>query len=401
MDNIRIFQNEQFGQVRIAVNENGEPLFCLADVCKILGLRVDNTLQRLKEDGYCLIGVADSLGRIQNTYFINEKNLYRVVMRSDKESAITFQDWVYDEVLPSIRKTGGYMITKPEDTPEELMARALLVAKDALKRREERIANLERQTELQNEQIQVAVPKVNYYDKVLQSTSTYNTNQIAKEFGMSAVTLNRKLQELDIQYKQGGQWLLTHKYQDQGYTKTRTHPYIQHDGTSGTAMQTVWTEKGREFIHNLFNLKNTIVTGVKELSRIYDNMDDLEKKEEVFSEPLYTDLSKIDAMYDVFRSVYCKSKMTVYDRKKFLFVVVLLYCPKRLAGKKMMNGLREKMAQVLNIKGKTALSDNVKDLVKVYDSDSDFKKDVSRAYKFITRNITPDINNPFLLRLQA
>lgn len=108
MNNIRIFQNEQFGQVRTAMNEDSEPLFCLVDVYKILGLRVDNTLQRLKEDGYYRIGVTDSLGRIQDAYFINEKNLYRVIMRSDKEFAITFQDWVCDEVLPSIRKTGGH-----------------------------------------------------------------------------------------------------------------------------------------------------------------------------------------------------------------------------------------------------------------------------------------------------
>lgn len=401
MDNIRIFQNEQFGQVRIAVNENGEPVFCLADVCNMLDLIPSKVAQRLSDDVLSKYPIVDNLGREQIANFINEDGLYDAILDSRKPEARQIRKWMTSEVLPSIRKTGGYMIAKPEDTPEELMARALLVAKDALKRREERIANLEQQTVLQSEQLQIAAPKVNYYDRVLQSTSTYNINQIAKEFGMSAETMNKKLKELGIQYKQGGQWLLTHKYQNQGYTKTRTHPYVQHDSTSGTAMQTVWTEKGREFIHNLFNLKNTIVTGVKELSRIYDNMDDLEKKEEVFSEPLYTDLSKIDAMYDVFRSVYCKSKMTVYDRKKFLFVVVLLYCPKRLAGKKMKNGLREKMAQVLDIKGKTALSDNVKDLVKIYDSDSDFKKDVSRAYKFITKNITPDINNPFLLRLQA
>ena len=401
MDNIRIFQNEQFGQVRIAVNENGEPVFCLADVCNMLDLIPSKVAQRLSDDVLSKYPIVDNLGREQIANFINEDGLYDAILDSRKPEARQIRKWMTSEVLPSIRKTGGYMIAKPEDTPEELMARALLVAKDALKRREERIANLEQQTVLQSEQLQIAAPKVNYYDRVLQSTSTYNINQIAKEFGMSAETMNKKLKALGIQYKQGGQWLLTHKYQDQGYTKTRTHPYIQHDGKPGTAMQTVWTEKGREFIHNLFNLKNTIVTGVKELSRIYDNMDDLEKKEEVFSEPLYTDLSKIDAMYDVFRSVYCKSKMTVYDRKKFLFVVVLLYCPKTLAGKKMKSGLREKMADVLNIKARTALSDNVKDLVKIYDSDSDFKKDVSRAYKFITKNITPDINNPFLLRLQA
>lgn len=391
MDNIRIFQNEQFGQVRIAVSENGEPLFCLADVCQVINItNARNVKTRLDPEDVHQMDTLTEGGNQQVT-FVTESGLYDVIIRSDSEKSKPFRKWVTSEVLPSIRKTGGYMIAKPEDTPEELMARALLVAKDALKRREERISNLERQTELQNEQIQIAVPKVNYYDKVLLSTSTYNANQIAKELGMSAETLNKKLKEIGIQYKQGGQWLLTHKYQDKGYTKTRTHPYTHADGTTGTAMQTVWTEKGREFIHSLFKLKNTIVTGVKELSRIYDNMDDLEKKEEVFSEPVFTDFDKIDVIYDTFRSAYCKSKMSVYDRKKFLFVVVLLYCPKRLAGKKMKNGLREKLAQVLEIKGKTALSDNVKDLVLVYDSDPDFKKDVSKAYKFITNNIAPDI----------
>lgn len=401
MNDIKIFSSQEFGTVRV-VEIDGIPMLVGSDAATMLGyVNPQKAIRDHVDEEDKLTERIVLSGQLREVILINESGFYSLVLSSKLPTAKSAKRWVTSEVLPSIRKTGGYMIAKPEDTPEELMARALLVAKDALKRREERIANLERQTELQNEQIQVAVPKVNYYDKVLQSTSTYNTNQIAKEFGMSAVTLNRKLQELDIQYKQGGQWLLTHKYQDQGYTKTRTHPYIQHDGTSGTAMQTVWTEKGREFIHGLFNLKNTIVTGVKELSRIYDNMDDLGKKEEVFSEPLYTDLSKIDAMYDVFRSVCCKSKMTVYDRKKFLFAVVLLYCPKTLAGKKMKSGLREKMADVLNIKARTALSDNVKDLVKIYDSDSDFKKDVSRAYKFITKNITPDINNPFLLRLQA
>lgn len=303
MDNIRIFQNEQFGQVRIAVNENGEPLFCLADVAKALGYSrpADAVSQHCKGVAILPTPTVNQYGAtvMQEMKYGKEGEVYRLTMKSKLPDAEKFQDWVCDEVLPSIRKTGGYMIAKPEDTPEELMARALLVAKDALKRREERIANLEQQTVLQSEQLQIAAPKVNYYDRVLQSTSTYNINQIAKEFGMSAETMNKKLKELGIQYKQGGQWLLTHKYQDQGYTKTRTHPYIQHDGKPGTAMQTVWTEKGREFIHNLFNLKNTIVTGVKELSRIYDNMDDLEKKEEVFSEPLYTDLSKIDGKHPI------------------------------------------------------------------------------------------------------
>lgn len=81
------------------------------------------------------------------------------------------------------------------------------------------------------------------------SQSTYTTNQIAKELGMSAVTLNRKLSELRIQYRQNGQWLLYSKYQNKGLTKTHTHTFYHSDGTMGTSMQTVWTEAGRKMIH--------------------------------------------------------------------------------------------------------------------------------------------------------
>lgn len=190
---------------------------------------------------------------MQEMKYGKEGEVYRLTMKSKLPDAEKFQDWVCDEVLPSIRKTGGYMISKPEDTPEELMARALLVAQDALRRREERIANLEQQTALQSEELQAAAPKVNYYEKVLQSTSTYNTNQIAKELGMSAVTLNQKLREMGVQYKQGGQWLLTTSIKtrttrEQGHIHTssvterperRCKPYgRKEDGSSSTVFLT-------------------------------------------------------------------------------------------------------------------------------------------------------------------
>lgn len=106
--------------------------------------------------------------------------------------------------------------------------------------------------ELQSAELQKQAPKVAYFDEVLQSESTYNTNQIAKELGTSAVTLNKKLQEMKVQYKQGGTWLLYHKYQDKGYTKTETHTYTDSNGQTRTSMLTVWTEAGRLFIHELF-----------------------------------------------------------------------------------------------------------------------------------------------------
>lgn len=107
--------------------------------------------------------------------------------------------------------------------------------------------------ELQQAELKKQAPKVAYYDEVLQSESTYNTNQITKELGLSAVTLNRKLRDLKVQYKQGGVWLLYHKYQNKGYTKTRTQTYTDSNGVQQTAMLTVWTEQGRNFIHNLFS----------------------------------------------------------------------------------------------------------------------------------------------------
>lgn len=110
---------------------------------------------------------------------------------------------------------------------------------------------LQAQNDLQHIELQKQAPKVAYYEDVLTSKSTYNANQIAKELGMSAVTLNKRLHELKVQYKQGGQWLLYHHHQDKGYTKTVTHTYTDSQGETRTSSSTVWTEKGREFIHSI------------------------------------------------------------------------------------------------------------------------------------------------------
>ncbi|HFA9657215.1 TPA: phage antirepressor KilAC domain-containing protein [Neisseria gonorrhoeae] len=110
---------------------------------------------------------------------------------------------------------------------------------------------LQVQNELQAKELEKQAPKVAYYDEVMTSQSTYNANQIAKELGMSAVTLNKKLHELKVQYKQGGQWLLYHPHQNKGYTKTVTYTYTDSKGETCTNSSTVWTEKGRAFIHSI------------------------------------------------------------------------------------------------------------------------------------------------------
>ncbi len=123
---------------------------------------------------------------------------------------------------------------------------------------EEEKERLRIEGELKDKQLKIQAPKVEYHDQVLQSKSTYTVNQIAKELGTSAKTLNKTLAELKVQYKQSGVWLLYHKYQNKGYTKTRTYKYTSQDGTEQTAMQTVWTEVGRKFIHDLLDQNGAV-----------------------------------------------------------------------------------------------------------------------------------------------
>lgn len=118
---------------------------------------------------------------------------------------------------------------------------------------QERVQTQAKQLELANQTIQDQAPKVKYTDEVLNSESLITVNAIAKELGMSAISLNHKLQELKIQYRQSGLWLLYAQYQNKGYTKTKTYTYYDSSGKQQTSMQTYWTEQGRAFIHSKVN----------------------------------------------------------------------------------------------------------------------------------------------------
>lgn len=250
MNNIQIFNNEKFGRVRIIMSDENKPMFLANDVAKSLGyIRTADAISAHCKGVAVLPTPTD--GGVQKVKYIPESDVYRLVMRSKLPQAEQFQDWVCDEILPSIRKHGAYLT---ERKVEEVLTDPDTIIKIATQLKEERAARqrLAEQNELHKQQLQIAAPKVQYYNEVLMSDSTYNTNQIAKELGMSAITLNRKLRERGVQYLQNGQWLLYSKYQGKGYTKTHTHPFVRSDGTTGTAMQTVWTESGRLFIHSLF-----------------------------------------------------------------------------------------------------------------------------------------------------
>lgn len=135
---------------------------------------------------------------------------------------------------------------------DEAIAYAMQVLNRRLEESKAEKERLEQQNQLQSEQLRLSAPKVKCYNDYISSDGTFTATQIAKEYGWGAETLNKKLKEMGIQYKQNGQWLLTAKYDGNGYTKSVPRTYTKSDGSTGTQMQTVWTSKGREFIHSLF-----------------------------------------------------------------------------------------------------------------------------------------------------
>lgn len=284
MNEIQIFNSPQFGEIRTATDDNNEPLFCAADVCKALGYvngrdaiskHVDDP-DVAKRDAWVTTGTkADGSEAKRQTLmtFVNESGLYSLIFGSKLESAKQFKRWVTSEVLPEIRKNGGYIRCNVDETPEELMARALAVAKQTLERVErerQQLANTNEtqriQLGIQDAEIRKAAPKVEYYDKVMQSNCTMTTTQIANGFGMPCHRLNKLLRDAGIQYKQSGQWLLRSPYTDFGLHAVRTQTYTHADGSIGTSQYTVWNERGKRFISALVDNNWNVKQAIKVLS---------------------------------------------------------------------------------------------------------------------------------------
>lgn len=166
--------------------------------------------------------------------YIPENAFYSLCMIADSEIAKKFRRLVCDEILPQIRQTGGYIHTEEHDTDEDIMAKALIIAQKTIERKSQRIKELEVKVEEDK-------PKVEYYNEVLHSDKLMPVTLIAKDLGMSAIKLNKILNELDIQYKVRNSWVLTAKYQ---HFVPELADYIIND--YGQSLQ--WTEKGREWI---------------------------------------------------------------------------------------------------------------------------------------------------------
>ena len=179
--------------------------------------------------------------------FLTESGLYKLLMKSRKPQAERFTDWITDEVIPRIRKTGGYIPHNQNMSEAEIMATAMQIANRTIEEQRKRIDMVEKEKENLSNVIAGVAPTVEFAETILESNGTLTATQIGADYGISAIELNSILHEKGIQYKNNGQWILYAKYKDKGYVESKTF-YI---GNGDTRTRTVWTQKGRKFIHEI------------------------------------------------------------------------------------------------------------------------------------------------------
>lgn len=278
MKNVEIFNSPMFGELRTSRNEKDEPLFCLKDVCDSLGLQVGAVVNRLQSCHISSIKVATEVishgaatGKMQEQemFFVTEPDLYRVIFQSRKPSARKFQDWVFEEVLPTLRKEGSYSMTQSKQSLASYQIEDPIERAKRWIEEQQHTRALEAQTEqqaqtigIQQKELTVAAPKVKYYDDTLASTDFLTTTQVADDLSISARALNQQLSNAGIQYFQSGSWHLKGKYREWQLASTRTYNYIKGDGSTGTKVNLVWNQRGKRFIlalyNNDFNVKDAI-----------------------------------------------------------------------------------------------------------------------------------------------
>lgn len=182
MQEIKVFENSEFGKVRVSV-VNGEPMFCLSDICKILNLQPGATKNRLDEKGVSLINTPTN-GGMQNIVYVNEKNLYKAIMRSDKPEAEAFQDWVCGDVLPSIRKHGAYM------TPETI--EKTLTSPDFIIKLATQLKDEQEKRKQAEAKIEADKPKVLFSEAVEASKKSILIRELAKIITQNGYQIGEK-----------------------------------------------------------------------------------------------------------------------------------------------------------------------------------------------------------------
>ena len=247
MNELQIFKSPEFGEIR-TITKNGEPWFLAADVCRALEIiNTTDAVKRLEEDEKARLNLGLRGG---DTNMVNEYGLYSLVLASRKPEAKQFKRWITHDVIPAIRKHGGYLT--PEKVEEALLNPDTII-KLATSLKAEREKNVRLQTEnvKQRQIIGELKPKADYTDIILNNHGLVTITQIAKDYGMSGRQLNRVMADFGVQYKQSGQWLLYSKYHGCGYTHSQTIDITRTDGRGDVVMETKWTQKGRLFVYEL------------------------------------------------------------------------------------------------------------------------------------------------------
>lgn len=246
MNNMEIFNNNEFGEIR-TLKINNEPWFVGKDVAEILGYKdTSDAMKRHVDEDDKGVGEIPTPGGKQNMKIINESGLYSLILSSKLPSAKKFKRWVTGEVLPTIRKHGAYMtdnVLEQAISNPDFMIGLLNELKEEQKHRK----LLQEENQKLAIKIEKDKPKIDYIDEILRSKNTMTITQIAKDYDLSGRELNKILHNEKVQYKCGNQWLLYAKHIGKGYTKSNTFV----DNLGEARINTKWTQKGRLMIHEL------------------------------------------------------------------------------------------------------------------------------------------------------
>lgn len=278
MNTIQIFKNPEFGEVRTAGTPEN-PLFCLADICRVLDLQPSRVKDRLEYGVISSNPISDSLGREQLANFVNEDGLYDVILDSRKPEAKKFRKWVTSEVLPSIRKSGGYIASSPNDTPEDILARAVLVAQESIERKNKQISELqeaidnkdqqlhieamrveEKQQQIEDQQRTISdlTPGYNFSRAVEASKKSILISEMAKILTQNGYVIGQNrlykyLRDNGYLFSKGEQYNLpVQRYMEMGIFEIKKVVISQPGGTAITTNTTKITPKGQIYFVNKF-----------------------------------------------------------------------------------------------------------------------------------------------------
>lgn len=238
VEQLSIFKNPNFGSLRVII-ENGEPLFCLPDLCKVLDVNTSNISRKLDDWVLKLRPIEDAMGRLRDTNFVTEEGLYGVIFSSNKEEAKSFKRWIAGDVIPSIRKTGMYSLNGQSQTPSYMIEDPILRAKRWIEEKE-----YEMELERKNK---IMAPKAEYFDDLVERSLLTNFRDTAKELHVKQnFFINYLIDNGYIYRDQRGKLKPIAEHVDSGLFEIKEYSNDKHSG-----VQTLITPKGRKMFNML------------------------------------------------------------------------------------------------------------------------------------------------------